>query len=598
MSGLTMRAAFQQMTGQAFDGQRDYYQTFGYPRGLTPMDFAEAYLRGDIAGRIIDAFPAATWREPPEVTSSSRRFVEAWEAINDQHDILANLHRLDRLMGLGHYGVLLLGVDGGEQLREPLRQGTNRHLLYVQPHSERTAEITRWNDNPASPRYGKPEMYRLTNGLDRSGAGARQVTVDVHYSRVIHVVEGSLEDDSIGTPRLERIWNRLADLHKLLGGSAEMYWQNVAQIIAFIADPDAEWDPEETEDMKNQLDEMQHGLRRMLRLRGVQPEGLAQGLQGADPKGHVDVQLDMIAGAIGIPKRILIGSERGELSSEQDENNWAARIVERREQFANPVVLFPLIDRLQEIGVLPNVGDDYDCVWPDSDTLGEAAMADIAQKRATAMQAYLSVPGASLIVGEGEFRGWLGLDPDELPAMQEEDMLVEDAPAEAVFNILKTNAAPKPLYVRRQVMNPVDIIDWAKGQGLDTVLLPDDLHVTVAFSRQPVDWMTIDPAWSYHDDATGELVVPAGGPRVVEELGDKGAIVLFFNSNELQWRHKAIRECGASWDWPSYQPHITLTYEQLMLDLGDIEPYHGPIILGPEIFEELDEDWSAGIEEA
>jgi len=93
------------------------------------------------------------------------------------------------------------------------------------------------------------------------------------------------------------------------------------------------------------------------------------------------------------------------------------------------------------------------------------------------------------------------------------------------------------------------------------------------------------------DRASGELKIGPGGPRVVEPLGPKGAVVLFFASSELSWRHHEIVEAGASWDYESYQPHITLTYNPPEgLELDDVEPYRGPITLGPEIFEEVNDE--------
>ncbi|BAQ70866.1 hypothetical protein NHU_03740 [Rhodovulum sulfidophilum] len=64
---------------------------------------------------------------------------------------------------------------------------------------------------------------------------------------MIHIAERALEDESIGTPRLERVWNRLMDLDKLLGGSAEMYRQNVAMLMHLKADLAVQWDPGEAE---------------------------------------------------------------------------------------------------------------------------------------------------------------------------------------------------------------------------------------------------------------------------------------------------------------------------------------------------------------
>lgn len=154
---------------------------------------------------------------------------------------------------------------------------------------------------------------------------------------------------------------------------------------------------------------------------------------------------------------------------------------------------------------------------------------------------------------------------------------------------LATDAKPRPLYVRRQVLNAAEFVRWAKAQGFKSVTEPDDLHVTVMYSRQPVDWLEMGDTWSSERD--GQLIVPPGGPRVVEPLGDKGAVVLTFASADLTYRNARMRELGASWDYPNYQPHVTITYDGGDVDLEAVEPFRGKLVLGPEIFEELTDNW-------
>jgi len=54
---------------------------------------------------------------------------------------------------------------------------------------------------------------------------------------------------------------------------------------------------------------------------------------------------------------------------------------------------------------------------------------------------------------------------------------------------------------------------------------------------------------------------------------------------------------GGSYDYDEYQPHITITYGDTPL-LKDIDPYLGEIILGPEIFQEIDLDWKNQVTES
>jgi HK97 family phage portal protein len=147
---------------------------------------------------------------------------------------------------------------------------------------------------------------------------------------------------------------------------------------------------------------------------------------------------------------------------------------------------------------------------------------------------------------------------------------------------------PRTLYVSRKLLNAKDFLAWAKAQGFKTTTPADELHVTIAYSKAKIDWMLAG------DDVFNEeeLIVPAGGPRAVEKLGDKGAVVLMFSSSRLAWRHHEIREAGATWDFPEYQPHVTVTYDGGDVDLSKIVPYRGELRFGPEIFAEVDENWT------
>jgi hypothetical protein len=147
---------------------------------------------------------------------------------------------------------------------------------------------------------------------------------------------------------------------------------------------------------------------------------------------------------------------------------------------------------------------------------------------------------------------------------------------------------PRTLYVSRKLLNTKEFLAWAKSQGFKTTTPADELHVTIAYSKTKIDWMLAG-----EDDFNGsELVVSAGGPRAVEALGPRGAVVLMFASSALAWRFHEICEAGASWDFPEYQPHVTITYDGTGVDLARVEPYRGELRFGPEIFAEVDENWT------
>lgn len=146
------------------------------------------------------------------------------------------------------------------------------------------------------------------------------------------------------------------------------------------------------------------------------------------------------------------------------------------------------------------------------------------------------------------------------------------------------------LYAMRPVTNATDIRAHYQAQGVPGILPASDMHVTVIFSRKPVDWMEIGAAWS------DKIEVTAGGPRLHERFGAEGdALVLQFQNWELHHRNEMAREKGASWDWPDYRPHITISYRAANVDMDKLEPWTGPIILGPEMWDQVDENWKAKV---
>ena len=142
----------------------------------------------------------------------------------------------------------------------------------------------------------------------------------------------------------------------------------------------------------------------------------------------------------------------------------------------------------------------------------------------------------------------------------------------------------RTLYMRRDVINKEELRDWAEAQGFTTAV--NDLHVTVVYSKTAFDWFQMGEAWGEDDD--GRVTIKAGGPRTMERFGD--AVVLRFSSYYLTGRHHDARRAGASHDYEEYAPHITITYQGLPegKSLEEIEPFLGPIILGPEIYEQID----------
>lgn len=139
---------------------------------------------------------------------------------------------------------------------------------------------------------------------------------------------------------------------------------------------------------------------------------------------------------------------------------------------------------------------------------------------------------------------------------------------------------PAPLYVSRPLLPEASrsLRTWALAAGLADVEDADEMHVTVAFSRAPVDWFQFG-SWFSRDG----IVVPAGGPRRMEAF-KKGVVVLRFASPDLSERWREFRQGGCSWDFPSYSPHVTIAKGAGDADLDRLKAYTGALAFGPEEF--------------
>lgn len=146
---------------------------------------------------------------------------------------------------------------------------------------------------------------------------------------------------------------------------------------------------------------------------------------------------------------------------------------------------------------------------------------------------------------------------------------------------------PQSLYVSRKLLNGGDLLAWARAQGFKDLEKLNELHATVLSCRTPVDWFKLaEDAWYSPESIT----VPAGGPRAVEPLGDKGVLVLHFGNDDFQYRHRALIEAGATHGHEAYWPHVTFAMSAEGVDLDNVKPYTGELRFGPEIWEPLDSD--------
>lgn len=423
VSAAVSRASMYSKLGKSFGGDRELYVECGYPTVLEFSDYDNRFTRQDVAKRIVKAYPDATWKRSPEVYESDDKtdtdFEKAVKVLFKETKVLTYLRRADILAGIGRFGILLIGFDDGKALNTPVTSATK--VIYLKPYSEGSVKISRWEEDKTNARYGLPTFYNITI---QKGENASEAS-EVHYTRILHIADECLDSDIYGTPRLEAVYNRLQDLETELGGSAEMFWKGGFPGYSFKADADAEFDTDD-ETLKDEIEEYMQGLRRYVKLQGITATSMSQEI--ANPTPFVDVELKMISGATGIPVRILTGSERGELASSSDEDNWNSRVEERRTTFAEPYILRAFVDMMMAYGVLPKVAE-YQVFWPDIAVKGEQEKANIAKTKTETLAAYIGTPGADMFLPPFQFMTmFLGMKDEEAQAIIDamEEKLAEE----------------------------------------------------------------------------------------------------------------------------------------------------------------------------
>lgn len=429
-SSLVSRANFATRLGMSYGGDRDIYKALGYPTNITYADYAVRYIRQDMAKAIIDRPAKLTWQGGLIIQESKEKqdteLEKAWLKLRNKFKLQNIFSRGDRLAGIGCYSVLLLGLDDVKKVEDwvnPISVGT-RKLLYVKPYGEGNAPIVTYETDTKSERFGYPLFYEIRTSSETGSTGSNTATVSpqnvkVHHSRIIHIVDDILESDIMGIPRLEAVFNRLMDLEKLIGGSAEMYWRGARPGYQGKVDKDYQLTPETQADLQNQIDEYENNLRRMLVNEGVTYEELKQ--QISEPGNHVDIQIQMISAVTGIPKRILTGSERGELSSDQDATEIKVYIQNRREEHAETHIVRPFIDWCISHDILPKPSsEDYSIVWNDLFAQSEKQLVDIGRARSEALRNYTTSPMAMDMMPPSAFiEFFLGLKPNQMDLITE-----------------------------------------------------------------------------------------------------------------------------------------------------------------------------------
>lgn len=407
---LLTRSPLGDMTGLGVDqDDRDLDNECGYPVTPTVDLYHQLYDREGIATRIVEVFPDECWSVYPQVYETEKDirtgFERAWDKLCDDIDPLHYLHRADILSGIGHFGVLLLGLADGRSLDRPapginkkglksLKKTESRNkLIYLMPFPEQLVRIVEFEKDPYNPRYRQPTMYALrmsdpTVESESTSLVSEMKEVVVHWSRILHIADNRKSSEVFGVPRMRPVLNRIFDIRKVLGSSAEMFWKGGFPGYTFETYPDIAAEAElNQEELELQIEEYVKGLKRYMANVGGSFKSLAP--QVADPTNHLVQQVSVVCATLGVPLRIFMGSEAGHLASTQDAGTWNRRLGRRQRMYLTPKIIKPFIQRLVLLGVLPEP-ERILVNWLDLNSMSDLEKSKVALTKAQALMQYVT----------------------------------------------------------------------------------------------------------------------------------------------------------------------------------------------------------------
>lgn len=439
--------------GPGSDPRRDIDDECGYPKVLTIRDYWEMYDRNPVAKRVNNVLPKECWQVHPEVRESEDTGTEQFEGEfqgldgqlqgEDSHyesrDGKTSLffdvcRRADEACGIGSFGITLIGLDDAKKteggyrgLEEPVQGfgernsvpvkkkedvGTNlrntpgrwkltvneeetegRKLLFLEPFDESVVTIAQFENNPTSPRYGKPVMYQIdvntTSAGSLSAMGMPIGSFQVHWTRAVHHLDNPENSRIFGVSRQHTVWNYLYDIRKIMGAAGEGFYKNALMRIFFETHPQLGGDVEVDDDqLRNMMENMENGLQRYGRLSGMAAHPVAPSV--TDPTPHIKANIDGICLVLECPVPVFLGYEIGEQASTENRVLWNSRVAGRQNGHCTVRIAVPIIDRLIQVGVLSKPKKRYTLVWPDIETLSEDAAATVANKWVDFLTKYIA----------------------------------------------------------------------------------------------------------------------------------------------------------------------------------------------------------------
>lgn len=403
-STMMVRDRLANALGQSHGGERDIYEVYGYPEQPSFNIMYQYASRQGMAHRIVRGVPKSCWSDGFKMYADDTLKTEILEdelAAICAADFTSVAMRADALNRIGRFSAIFVGVPDGLDPREPIGsvRGKALDVIYFRPFAYDGIEPHKYDNDPMSPRFGQPEEYQMqVMGRGDNEKDHARMPIIAHWTRVIHIVEEPFDSDIEGVPALQPVFNRILDLDKVLGGSAEAYFRNARGKIGFEVDSDFGTELLCDADAKASFDRAARSFtnNQQDQIVSVGSKIVPISTAHQSPIDTVKALMWEVSGYTRIPIRYLTGEGSGQLAGSEDKLAYNSLIADRQLTFCNKIAE-RMLEILGECGAI-TVPDEYHIEWNIQDSTSEAEKAGIMAQKSAALAGILNATAAS---GEG-----------------------------------------------------------------------------------------------------------------------------------------------------------------------------------------------------
>ncbi|WP_424587484.1 DUF1073 domain-containing protein [Buttiauxella sp.] len=383
------------------------WDEFGYPDTVNFDNYYRAYERNAVAHAAVHKLLDSCWTDNPTIIDGEEKDeaeeTTEWESsttkLLSKH--WAKLKDADRRNLVGRYSAVLLQLKDGRNWWEPVNRDVvkalgDQALVKLIPAWEAQIKPGNFDIDTQSDTYGQPVSYNFNEqpvGDDGTYGTVRSVTV--HPDRVIILCEGSEDENMLaGVPLLRAGFNKLLDIEKTSGGSAEGFLKNASRQlgIEFSKETDINSLIKQAKDegfdklgdaMNDKIRRMNSGTDSALVMQAGQASVLS--VAAADPTPTWTAAANEFSASIQCPFTIQFGQQTGRLASDEDKTEWAKRCNGRRWGFLTDYIT-RVIQRFWTLGIInPPQNGEVTLAW--SDLLAPSEKEKIANMQAMAQVA-------------------------------------------------------------------------------------------------------------------------------------------------------------------------------------------------------------------